>query len=88
MRTIIYGAGGIGGGIGGHLALAGYDVILISRSGHAKAINEQGLKLITPDGTHIIRAPAVTSPDQITFKPEMPCSFRSKRKTPSKPSLA
>lgn len=70
MRTIIYGAGAIGGGVGGHLARSGQDVILMSRTGHVKAINEQGLRLVTPGGTHIIHAPAVTSPEQISFKPD------------------
>jgi len=53
MRLIIYGAGGIGGVIGGHLARTGHDVVLIGRPGNARAINEHGLCLITPTGTHI-----------------------------------
>jgi 2-dehydropantoate 2-reductase len=67
MRLIIYGAGGIGGVIGGHLARTGHDVVLISRPGHVKAINENGLRLITPTGTHILRIPSVTGPEQIEF---------------------
>jgi 2-dehydropantoate 2-reductase len=70
MRTIIYGAGGIGSVVGGHLARTGHEVILIGRPGHVKAINERGLKLITPVGTHIIWVPAVTSPEQIEFRPD------------------
>jgi 2-dehydropantoate 2-reductase len=70
MRTIIYGAGGIGSIVGGHLARTEHEVLLIGRSGHVNAINEQGLKLITPVGTHIVRVPAVTSPEQIEFKPD------------------
>jgi 2-dehydropantoate 2-reductase len=68
MRIIIYGAGGIGGVVGGHLARVGHDVVLIGRPGHVQAINEKGLRLITPTGTHNIRIPAVTSPEQISFK--------------------
>jgi 2-dehydropantoate 2-reductase len=70
MRTIIYGAGGIGSVVGGHLARTGHEVILIGRPGHVDAINERGLKLITPTGTHILRLPAVTGPEQIEFKPD------------------
>jgi 2-dehydropantoate 2-reductase len=70
MRTIIYGAGGIGSIVGGHLARTGHEVLLIGRSGHVNAINEHGLKLITPVGTHTLRIPAVTSPEQIQFKPD------------------
>jgi 2-dehydropantoate 2-reductase len=70
MRTIIYGAGAVGGTVGGLLALTGHEVLLIDRPGHVNAINEQGLKLITLVGTHILRVPAVTSPEQIQFKPD------------------
>jgi 2-dehydropantoate 2-reductase len=69
MRIIIYGAGGIGSVAGGHLARTGHEVILIGRPRHVDAINEHGLKLITPVGTHILRIPAVTSPEHIDFKP-------------------
>ncbi|MBA7697305.1 hypothetical protein ES703_105968 [subsurface metagenome] len=65
MRLIIYGAGGIGGVIGGHLARTGHNVLLIGRSGHVGAINEHGLRLITPSSTYILRIQAVTGPDQI-----------------------
>ncbi|MBA7635714.1 hypothetical protein ES703_43318 [subsurface metagenome] len=70
MRHIIYGAGGIGCVIGGHLARTGHDVILIGRPGHVTAINERGLRLITPTGTHILQIPAVTEPAQIDFSPD------------------
>jgi 2-dehydropantoate 2-reductase len=68
MRFIIYGAGGIGGVIGGHLARTGHDVVLIGRPGNVRAINEHGLRLITPTGTHILRIPSVTGPEQIDFR--------------------
>jgi 2-dehydropantoate 2-reductase len=70
MRFIIYGAGGIGGVIGGHLARTGHDVILIGRPGHVNAINKNGLHLITPTGTHVLRIPAVTEPRQVKFSPD------------------
>ncbi len=68
MRIIIYGAGAIGGTIGGHLARTGHDVILIARPGQVKAINEQGLRLITPTATHTLRVRAVAHPSEISFK--------------------
>jgi len=67
MRYIIYGAGGIGSIMGGHLARTEHDVILIGRPGHVNFINNNGLHLITPTGTHVLRIPAVTSPSQIDF---------------------
>lgn len=68
MRFIIYGAGGIGCVIGGHLARTGSEVVLIGRPGHVRAINEHGLRLVTPSGTYILRLQAVTGPDQIEHR--------------------
>ena len=70
MRFIIYGAGGIGGVIGGHLARTKHDVILVGRPGQVKAINKHGLHLITPTGTHVLPMPAVTEPREIKFTPD------------------
>jgi 2-dehydropantoate 2-reductase len=70
MRAIIYGAGAIGGVVGGHLALAGTEVVLIGRPGHVNAINQRGLHFITPTGTHDLRIPAVTTPNEIKFTPD------------------
>ena len=70
MRFIIYGAGGVGGVIGGHLARTKHDVVLIGRPGHVKAVNKHGLHLITPTGTHVLHMPAVTEPREIKFVPE------------------
>jgi 2-dehydropantoate 2-reductase len=70
MRYIIYGAGGIGSIMGGHLFRTGHDVILIGRPGHVNAINKDGLRLITPTGTHVLQIPSVTSPEQIDYRPD------------------
>jgi 2-dehydropantoate 2-reductase len=67
MRVIIYGAGAVGGVVGGHLARSGQEVVLIGRKDHIQAINQNGLKFITPIGTFTLKIPAVTSPDQIKF---------------------
>ena len=69
-RFIIYGAGGIGGVIGGHLAMVGSDVVLIGRPEHMNAIKQHGLKLVKPDGTHIVHVSAVTAPSEVGFKPD------------------
>lgn len=70
MRYIIYGAGGIGSIMGGHLARAGHEVVLIGRPSHIGAIREKGLRLVTPTGTHVLQIPAVTAPAQVDFTPE------------------
>jgi 2-dehydropantoate 2-reductase len=50
MRYVIFGAGGIGGVIGGRLAEHGHDVVLVARGAHHDAIRERGLLLRTPSG--------------------------------------
>jgi 2-dehydropantoate 2-reductase len=67
MRFIIYGAGGIGSIMGGHLARTGHDVVLIGRPGHVNAIKDRGLRLVTPLETYVIQIPAVTGPEQVDF---------------------
>ena len=69
IRIVIYGAGAVGGVIGGLLALAGTPVVLIGRPGNVNAIRKQGLRIITLAGSFIIQLPAVTTPEQIEFEP-------------------
>lgn len=68
MRVVIYGAGAIGGVVGGHLALAGHQGVLIGRPGHVKALQQHGLRLVTPTQTHVLRVPAVTAPGLVGFR--------------------
>jgi 2-dehydropantoate 2-reductase len=68
MRIIIYGAGAIGGTVGGHLALGGYDVLLVARPGHVEAIRQHGLRFVTPGGTHILQLPAESAAAEIEFR--------------------
>ncbi len=58
MRFIIYGAGAIGGIIGGHLYRTGRNVILVGNKSHVDRINEAGLKLLTPKETYVLKIPA------------------------------
>ena len=60
----------MGGVVGGYLALGAQDVLLIGRPGQVKVINERGLRLVTPAGTHVLRLAAVTSPDKVKFGAE------------------
>ena len=67
MRYIIYGAGGIGGGIGAQLFHHGHQVILICRGEHLSAIQDRGLTLKTPHESLTLNIPAVGHPSQIRF---------------------
>ena len=70
MRYIIYGAGAVGGSIGGRLAEAGHNVLLIARGPHLEAIQRDGLTVRTPDGVTTMRVPAVAHPSEIEWGPE------------------
>ena len=62
MKIVIAGAGAIGGYIGARLARTaspGVDVVLFARGPHLKAMQERGLRVISPDGDFEVR-PAVT----------------------------
>jgi len=61
MNVLVYGAGAIGGYLGGKLALAGHQVSLITRPSTAESINSDGL-LIT-EGDRVTRAPVRASAD-------------------------
>jgi 2-dehydropantoate 2-reductase len=68
MRFIIYGAGGIGSGIGGHLWRTGHDTILVGRAGHVGKIRATGLRLVTGTDDYRLPVPAVTHPREIVFR--------------------
>ena len=59
MRIVIAGAGAIGGYIGARLAQAGADVVLFARGPHLRAMQERGLRVVSPDGDFEVR-PQVT----------------------------
>ena len=67
MRFVIYGAGGIGGVIGGRLFMHGEAVTLIARGEHLMALRRSGLKLIAPDGEHRLAIPVVGHPSEYRF---------------------
>jgi 2-dehydropantoate 2-reductase len=65
VRFIVYGAGAIGSIIGGHLDRSGYEVVLVGNQSHVDQINTNGLKLITPDETYILKVPAVKKAEEL-----------------------
>jgi 2-dehydropantoate 2-reductase len=69
VRFIIYGAGAIGGTIGGRLYEAGHDVILIARGRHVEALAERGLELRSPERTVTLPVPVVDHPARLSFGP-------------------
>jgi 2-dehydropantoate 2-reductase len=63
VSILIVGAGATGGYYGGRLAQAGRDVRFLVRQGRAAALRERGLRLVSPNGTEVIKATAVTAAD-------------------------
>jgi 2-dehydropantoate 2-reductase len=70
VRYIIIGAGGIGGAIGGRLADAGHDVVLIARGANAAALREHGLRLALPDRVIVAQLPVFDSVTDLTLQPD------------------
>lgn len=60
MRTLVLGAGGIGGFFGGHLARSGADVTFLVRERRATQLREHGLIVKSPLGDFQTPARAVT----------------------------
>ena len=67
MRFVIYGAGAVGGVIGGRLFEAGHDVVLIARGEHHAALRRDGLRLDSLGGTSILPMDAVDHPSQVNW---------------------
>ncbi|MFD6277779.1 ketopantoate reductase family protein [Streptomyces sp. NPDC060209] len=70
MRYIIVGTGAVGGAIGGRLAEAGHQVVLVARGTQYAALREDGLRLTTPDGTRTHRLPVVDGPAALELEPD------------------
>ncbi len=66
LRIAVFGAGGIGGYLGGRLAQAGEEVLLIARGPHLDAIREHGLKVDSINGDFVVRpAGATDAPSEV-----------------------
>ena len=64
MRFVVVGAGAVGGVVGGRLAEAGHDVVLVARGDHGAAIAADGLLLRSPERQVRLRIPVVEHPSQ------------------------
>jgi len=68
VRYVVYGAGAIGGVVGGRLHQHGHDVILLARGAHLDAIRTNGLRVDDVDGRVVVRVDAVATPDEIDWR--------------------
>jgi 2-dehydropantoate 2-reductase len=66
MRITVVGAGGVGGGFGAALAMAGADVSFVARGAHLAAMQKDGLKVEGGRGeTHLVPTRATDDPNEI-----------------------
>jgi 2-dehydropantoate 2-reductase len=66
MRIAVVGAGGVGGGFGAALAMAGADVSFVARGAHLAAMRKEGLKVEGGRGeTHLVPTRATDDPAEI-----------------------
>lgn len=70
MRYIIVGTGAVGGAVGGRLAEAGHEVVLVARGAQYDALREDGLRLTTPEGTRTHRLPVADGPAAVGLRPD------------------
>jgi 2-dehydropantoate 2-reductase len=68
MRFVIFGAGGIGGVLGGRLHQQGYDVALIARGAHGEAIRANGLRVESPVDVVTLSIETALSPADLAWK--------------------
>jgi 2-dehydropantoate 2-reductase len=68
MHHVILGAGGIGGGMGGRLVQAGYDVTLVARGAHLEAMQRDGLRMRTPEEDVTLEMTAVGEPSAVAWR--------------------
>src|ERR1700722_17827228 len=67
MRFVVVGAGAIGGAVGGRLFEQGFDVTLVARGDHGRALRSGGLVLESPGETGTLPIPVVADPAQVSW---------------------
>jgi 2-dehydropantoate 2-reductase len=70
VRWIVYGAGAVGGVVGGRMFQHGHDVVLVARGAHGAAIAERGLTVEWPEDAVTLPVPVVAHPSELTFGPD------------------
>jgi 2-dehydropantoate 2-reductase len=67
-RFVVYGAGAVGGTIGGRLFQHGHDVVLIARGAHYEAMRRHGLTLVDPNARQRLDVPVVSHPNEVSWR--------------------
>jgi 2-dehydropantoate 2-reductase len=70
MRTLVIGAGAVGGYFGARLAAAGRDVTFLVRGARAEQLRHDGLRVISPQGDVTVAAPQLLLAEELAAKPQ------------------
>lgn len=70
VRYVIIGTGAVGGVIGGLLAAAGRDVVLVARNRQLDALTTGGLEVATADGVLHVHPPTARVPQDVDLSPD------------------
>lgn len=65
MKFCVFGAGAVGGFVGGMVARTNADVALVARGEHLSALQKNGLRIITPDEEFTVTPPATDNPAEL-----------------------
>ncbi|MEC7943125.1 MAG: 2-dehydropantoate 2-reductase N-terminal domain-containing protein, partial [Pseudomonadota bacterium] len=65
MKFCVFGAGAIGGFVGGMVSRGGAEVSLIARGRHLAAIRTAGLQVVTPTENFTVNVPATDKPEDL-----------------------
>ena len=68
MRTVVVGAGAIGGVIGGRLFQHGHEVVLVARGAHGEAMRAGGMLLRDPDDEVVLPIPTQLEPAAVDWR--------------------
>ncbi|MGH9107469.1 MAG: ketopantoate reductase family protein [Acidimicrobiales bacterium] len=69
MRFVVFGAGAVGGVVGGRLFQHGHDVLLLARDDHARRIAAAGLTLASASGVVVLPVPVADNPREVDWRP-------------------
>lgn len=67
MRFVVFGAGAVGGVVGGRLFQHGHDVVLVARGEHHAALRHRGLRLEWGEESAVLEIPAVDDVGSVQF---------------------
>lgn len=71
MRTVIVGAGAIGGVMGVRMHQLGNDVTFVARGEHGRVLADQGITLVTPSVRVTVQVPTVGRVENLAVEPDV-----------------